>query len=42
VEAKLPGMGISNWAFLLVYQWDDMSWGGTSKLAEEDEDMPKM
>jgi hypothetical protein len=33
-------MGISDWAFVLVYQRHDMSWGETEKLAREDEDVP--
>jgi hypothetical protein len=41
-EAKLPGMGISEWAPLLVYQWDDLSGRGARELAQEDEDVPTM
>jgi hypothetical protein len=32
-EEKLPGMGISKWAPLLVYQWDDLPGLGARKLA---------
>ena len=41
-QAKLPGVGISKWASLLVYQWDDLSGRGARKLAREDEDVPRM
>ena len=41
-QAKLPGMGISKWAAMLVYQWDNLSGRGTRKLAREDEDVPTM
>lgn len=41
-EAKLPGMGISKWASLLVYQWDDLPGRGARELAREDEGMPAM
>jgi len=35
-------MGIPSWTSLLVYQWHNMSWGGTRKLARENEDMQTM
>jgi hypothetical protein len=35
-------MGISSWASLLVYKWDDLPGSGARKLAEEDENMPTM
>jgi len=41
-QTKLPGMGISKWAALLVYQWDCLSGRGARELAHEDEDMPRM
>jgi len=41
-QAKLPGVGISKWASLLVYQWDHLSGGSARKLAQEDEDVPTM
>ena len=39
-QTKLPGMGISKWAALLVYQWDHLPGRGATKLAREDEDVP--
>jgi hypothetical protein len=41
-EAKLPSMGISNWASLLVHQRDDLPGPRAGKLVEEDENMPTM
>jgi hypothetical protein len=41
-EAKLPDMGISKWASLLVYQRDGLLGRGARKLAREDEDVPTM
>ncbi len=40
-QTKLPGMGISKWRSLLVYQWDDLSGRGAG-LAEQDEPVPTM
>jgi hypothetical protein len=42
IQAKLSRMGIPNWAFVLVYQRDDMSGGRAEKLAKQDEDVPTM
>jgi hypothetical protein len=41
-QAKLPSMGISSWASLLVHKWDDLPGRGARKLAKEDENMPTM
>jgi hypothetical protein len=41
-QTKLPGMGISKWTALLVYQWDRLSGRGSRELAQEDEDVPTM
>ena len=41
-QAKLPGMGISKWAALLVYQWDCLSGRSARELAQEVEDVPTM
>jgi hypothetical protein len=41
-KAKLPSVGISSWASLLVYKWDDLPGPGAIKLAKEDENMPTM
>jgi hypothetical protein len=35
-------MGISSWASLLVYKWDDLPGRGAKKLARENENMPAM
>jgi hypothetical protein len=35
-------VGISSWAPLLVYQWDDLSRSGARKLAKKNENMPTM
>jgi hypothetical protein len=41
-ETKLPGMGISSRASLLVYKWDYLSRRDARKLAREDEYVPTM
>jgi hypothetical protein len=41
-KTKLPGMGISSRASLLVYQWDYLSGRGARKLAREDEYVPTL
>jgi hypothetical protein len=39
-QAKLPGMGISKWASLLVYQRDNLPGRSATELAREDENVP--
>jgi hypothetical protein len=41
-QTKLPDMGISKWAALLVYQWDCLSGRSAKELAHEDKDVPTM
>jgi hypothetical protein len=41
-KTKLPGMGFSSRAVLLVYQWDYLSGRCARKLAREDEWVPTM
>jgi hypothetical protein len=41
-KRKMSRLGISQWASLLVYQWDLVSRGGSRKLGKQDGDMQKM
>jgi hypothetical protein len=41
-KRKMSCLGISQWAPLLVYQWDLVSRRGPSKLGKQNEDMQKM
>jgi hypothetical protein len=41
-QAKLPSVGISERASLLVYQWHNLPRRGARDLARQDENVPKV